>query len=108
MQLIDPNQSPTAHALEIQQLLVELRDFSVSHLNRIFALANTSEMEQAILNRIGTQAGPALAAYQAMQGAVNLVAPGKVPAADPAVFVAQPDGTVLYVAPPEAPVPDAP
>lgn len=97
MQFIDTNQSATAKALEIQQGIDEVAGFVEARLRRIYELVNTPGLEQAILNRMGTQGVAALGAYVAFSQAMEMVRPGSVPAADLEVFVAQEDGRLLFV-----------
>lgn len=99
MRIIDLSQSNTAAALEIQQAIDEVGGFVAARLNHIYTLVNTEGRQQAILDRIGVNGADALQAYVAFQQAMQLIAPNSVPVADPAVFVAQEDGTVLFVAP---------
>lgn len=106
MKIIDQSQSNTAAALEIQQCIDEVSGFVSAKLQQIYNLVNTPGRQQAILDRIGMNGVPpaqSLQAYVAFHQAMELLAPGIVPPADPAVFVAQPDGAVLYVEPEEEP-----
>jgi hypothetical protein len=94
-------------ANEIQSLITELVGFNTATLRRIYELANTPGEQQAILNKFGAEGASALTAYATLQSAMELVAPGSVPPADPDVFVPQADGSVLYVAQPFVPPVDA-
>lgn len=105
MKIIDPNQSNTAAALEIQQAIDEVGGFVSSKLNRIYDLVNTDGRQQAILDRIGVNGAAALQAYVAFQQATQLIAPNSVPAADPAVFAVQEDGSIQYIEPEPAEIP---
>jgi len=92
--------SPSREAAnEIDLLIKELVGFNTANLRRIYDLVNTPGQQQAILDKFGEAGATALTAYAALQSAMELVAPGSVPAANAGVFVPQPDGTVLYVAP---------
>jgi hypothetical protein len=100
--------SPAREAAnEIQSLITEVVGFNAATLRRIHELVNTPGEQQAILDKFGAEGASALTAYVALQSAMELVAPGSVPPANPAVFAAQRDGTVLYVAPPFVPPVDA-
>lgn len=103
MKLIDPQQSVTAAALEIQQCIDEIVGLVGRRLPRIYQIVNTPGKQQAILDRIGQDLPTAssLQVYVAFQAAMELAAPGKVPAANLEVFVPQENGSVLYVAPEE-------
>jgi hypothetical protein len=100
--------SPAREAAnEIQSLITELVGFNAATLRRIHELANTPGQQQAILDKFGAEGASALTAYATLQSAMELVAPGSVPPANPEVFMPQPDGTVRYVAPPFVPPVDA-
>lgn len=98
MNLIEKTESQ-AKAEEVQRLITELAEFSTATLQRIHALVNSRGMEQEILDHFGSKGTEALTAYGAMREVMELVAPGKVPVADPAVFVPREDGSVLFVPP---------
>lgn len=99
MKIIDPSQSPTAAALEIQEAIDEISGFVSAKLNSVYRLVNTPGRQQAIMDRMGVHAANALHAYSEMQKALEIIAPNAVPVANPEVFVAQADGKVIYIAP---------
>lgn len=88
-------------AVEIQDLVSELIQFNGTILNRIYDLVNTRGNEQAILDEFGTSGVQALQAYASFQQAMDMVMPGRVPAAILTVFVPREDGSIEYIAPPE-------
>jgi hypothetical protein len=62
---------------------------------------------QAIINVFGQAAAQVLADYSALQSAVAAInSATTVPAPDPAMFAANPDGTVVYTAPPDPEIPE--
>jgi hypothetical protein len=76
-------------AAEIEGITAETIRFVQAQLARIYALANTPGEQAAIMQAFGANGTAALSA-------VGVPAP--IP--DLSVFQLQPDGTVLYVAPP--------
>jgi hypothetical protein len=95
------------NAYSIQQETKALAEYTHSALLRIHALANTPGQEQEILDCFGSNAATALAAYSAFANAMNLVKPDSIPLPNQEVFQIQQDGTVVYVAPPTVPLPQA-
>ena len=62
---------------------------------------------QAIFDAFGPAAAQVLADYSVLQSAVAAINPATtVQAPDPAMFAANPDGTVVYTAPPEPEIPE--
>lgn len=88
----------TAH--NIESITYEVYAFVQSRLLRIHELVNTPTQQGDILAAFGTNGVAALQAYVASREALLTVG-GEVPLPDPEVFVAQADGSVTYVAPPE-------
>lgn len=89
-------------AESIQQSAQELGNHIEVTLVRLYAVVNTKGKQQEILDALGTNAAKALADYAAMrQAIITIKGETKAPEPDPTVFVAKPDGTVTYVAPPE-------
>ena len=85
----------------------ELLNHVESILRNIHAAANTDGQQQAILDVFGTGATAALTKYATLYAAISALNPSTtVPAPDMTVFQPQPDGTVLYVAPPEPEQPE--
>lgn len=95
-------------AVKIQAAIDEVIAFNRAKLTEIYQLVNTPGQEQAVMDELGTNAAIGLQAYTAFQQDMELVAPGSVPAADPSVFLAQEDGTVVYAAPPTPEIPGLP
>jgi hypothetical protein len=84
---------------EIEQITSETIRFCESQINRIFSLANTEGQQSAIFAAFGTNGVAALQAYAAFQAALVAVG-GNAPLSSLEVFQPQPDGSVVYVAPP--------
>ena len=76
---------------------------------RAYTLVNSPDQQQAILDAMpdfGITPTQALTLYETMKVALASIGlAGNLPSADLTVFVPQPDGSVLYVAPP-APEPE--
>lgn len=87
-------------AREIEGITSETISFVSSQLNRIYQLANTQGEQAAIFEAFGTNGTAALQAYVVFQTALNAVG-SSAPTPDQSAFQPQPDGSVLYVAPPE-------
>ena len=87
-------------ASEIEQVTLETIRFCEAQINRIFRLANTEGEQAAIFAAFGTNGVAALQSYAAFQAALVAVG-GHAPLPSLEVFQPQPDGSVVYVAPPE-------
>lgn len=99
MDLIDKTPAQKI-ADEISTISSELIKHAVNELKRINVLANTPGEQQNIMNVFGTKATMAFMVYVAFFKAVSAaLQEHDVPAPSPDVFQAQPDGTILYVAP---------
>ena len=87
----------------------ELANHVESSLKAMYSVITQDSDPQGILDVFGPNAAKVLADYAAMQQAVSTINPATtVPAPDPAMFAANPDGSVTYTAPPEPEtVPDA-
>ena len=89
-------------AEEIDASQNELLNHVQAMLKNIHAKVNTDGEQQAILDAFGANGVKALTSYAAMFQAVSAINPATaIPAPDLTVFQPQPDGTVLFVAPPE-------
>lgn len=87
-------------AERIDAIQSELLRHVESQLAQIYSLVNTPDEQQAILDCFASPA-KAVMDYAAMQAAVAAINPAtSAPVPDQAVFQIQPDGSVLYVAPP--------
>jgi hypothetical protein len=87
----------------------ELLNHVESMLATIYAKVNTEGEQQAILDAFGLNGVAALTAYSAMFQAVAAINPATtVPVPDLNMFQPQPDGTVLFVAPIEPEIEEAP
>ena len=83
-------------AAEIELITGETAAYLEFQLKRLHAMAS----DQSVLDVFGTNAAGAIAAYSAFHAALNSVNPDhSAPAPDTTVFLPQPDGTVIYVAP---------
>jgi hypothetical protein len=103
--------TPHTTAATIAEIISSVPAFVVSQMSRAYALANTPDQQQAILDAMpdfGVTPAQALTLYVTMQTALASIGlAGNLPAADLSVFQPQPDGSILYVAPPEPePTPD--
>ena len=103
--------TPHKTAATIAEIISSVPNFVVSQMARAYQLANTPDQQQAILEAMpdfGVTPAQALTLYVTMQTALASIGlAGKLPAADLTIFQPQPDGSVLYVAPPEPePTPD--
>ena len=105
--------TPHTTAAAIADIISSVPNFVVSQMARAYALANTPDQQQAILDAMpdfGVTPTQALTLYATMQTALASIGlAGNLPAADLTIFQPQPDGSVLYVAPPEPkpePTPD--
>jgi len=85
----------------------ELANHVESTLKAMFGAITQDNDPQGILDVFGPNAAKVLADYAAMQQAVASINPEtSVRAPDPAMFAANPDGTVVYTAPPEPEIPE--
>ena len=85
----------------------ELANHVESTLKAMFGAITQDSDPQVILDVFGPNAAKVLADYAAMQQAVASINPDtSVLAPDPAMFAANPDGTVVYTAPPEPEIPE--
>ena len=88
-------------AEEIDASQQELLNHVEAMLSTIYAKVNTASEQQSILDAFGANAASAISAYVAMFQAVAAINPAtSVPVPDLAIVQPQPDGSVLYVAPP--------
>lgn len=80
----------------------ELASHVEATLKAMYGAITQDSDPQSILDVYGPQASKVLADYAAMQQAVVSINPDtSVLAPDPAMFAANPDGSVVYTAPPE-------
>jgi len=105
--------TPHTTAATIAEIISSVPAFVVSQMSRAYSLANTPDQQQAILDAMpdfGVTPTQALTLYATMQTALASIGlAGNLPAADLSIFQPQPDGSILYVAPPEPepePTPD--
>ena len=96
--------TPHTTAATIAEIISSVPAFVVSQMARAYELANTPDQQQAILDAMpdfGVTPTQALTLYATMQTALASIGlAGNLPAADLTIFQPQPDGSVLYVAPP--------
>ena len=96
-------------AEQIDSTQGELQNHVESVLRNIYSAANTHGEQQAIMDAFGTGATAALTKYATLHAAIAALNPAtSVPVPDLTVFQPQPDGTVLFVAPPEPEIEEAP
>jgi len=89
-------------ANEIDAINTEAISFLKSMMFNAYAKANTEGEQQAIMDVFGTNAVNALTVYSTFYAALSALGQAEgLPAADLSIFQPQPDGSVLYVAPPE-------
>jgi hypothetical protein len=95
-------------ANEIDAINTEAISFIKAMMSNAFAKANTAGEQQAIMDVFGTNAVNALTVYTTFHSAITALGQADgLDAPDLVVFQPQPDGSVLYVAPPEPdPTPD--
>jgi len=103
--------TPHTTAATIAEIISSVPAFVFSQMARAYQLANTPDQQQAILDAMpdfGVTPVQALTLYATMQTALGSIGlAGNLPVADLTIFQPQPDGSVLYVAPPEPePTPD--
>jgi hypothetical protein len=96
----------TLNAAEIDGINRSLTAFIRNQLERSYALVMTDP--QAVLDALGTNAVAALTRYATLYSALSTLGEANgVIAPNFDIFQPQPDGSVLYVAPPEPePTPD--
>lgn len=88
-------------AEQIDSTQSELLNHVESVLRNIHAAANTDGEQQAILDVFGTGATAVITKYAMLYAVISALNPAtSVPVPDLTVFQPQPDGTVLFVAPP--------
>ena len=93
-------------ANEIDSINIEAISFIRSMMSNAYAKANTAGEQQAIMDVFGSNAVNALAVYSTFYAALSTLGQADgLPAADLTIFQPQPDGSVLFIAPPE-PEPD--
>jgi len=101
--------TPHKTAATIAEIIASVPAFVVSQMARAYALVNTPDHQQAILDAMpdfGVTPAQALTLYATMHNAFSSIGlAGNLPEADLTIFVPQKDGSVLYVAPP-APAPE--
>lgn len=89
-------------ANEIDSINTEAISFIKAMMSNAFAKANTAGEQQAIMDVFGTNAVNALTVYSAFYSALATVGQANgLSTPDLTVFQPQPDGTVIFVAPPE-------
>jgi hypothetical protein len=103
--------TPHKTAATIAEIIASVPAFVVSQMARAYALVNTPDQQQTILDAMpdfGITPTQALTLYATMKGALSSIGlAANLPEADLTIFVPQPDGSVLYVAPPTpAPEPE--
>ena len=98
--------TPHTTAATIAEIISSVPNFVISQMNRAYELANTPDQQQAIFDAMpdfGVTPVQALTLYATMQTALASIGlAGKLHAADLTIFQPQPDGSILYVAPPES------
>lgn len=96
-------------AAELNSIERQTIGFLKSMASRSFALINTPGHQQAVLDFMGDKAIRAVTVYSAVYGALDQVGEADgLDAPDLNVFQPQPDGTVIFVAPPVIEEPPAP
>jgi hypothetical protein len=97
--------TPHKTAATIAEIIASVPNFVVSQMSRAYSLANTPDQQQAIFDAMpdfGVTPTQALTLYMTMQTALSSIGlAGNLSAADLTIFQPQPDGSILYVAPPE-------
>jgi hypothetical protein len=97
-------QKSTAEKLanEIDSINTEAISFLKSMMSNAYAKANTKGEQQAIMDVFSTNAVNALTVYSTFHAALSALGQADgLDAPDLTVFTPQPDGKVIYVAPPE-------
>jgi len=95
-------------ANEIDSINTEAISFLKSMMSNAFAKANTAGEQQAIMDVFSTNAVNALTVYATFYSAISALGQADgLAAPDFNIFQPQPDGTVIFIAPPEPePVPE--
>jgi hypothetical protein len=89
-------------ANEIDAINTEAISFIKAMMSNAFAKANTADEQQAIMDVFGTNAVNALTVYATFYSAISTLGQADgLAAPDFTLFQPQPDGTVIFVAPPE-------
>jgi len=89
-------------ANEIDAINTEAISFIKSMMSNAFAKANTAGEQQAIMDVFGTNADNALTVYATFYSAISALGQADgLALPDFIMFQPQPDGTVIFVAPPE-------
>jgi hypothetical protein len=95
-------------AADIEQITADTISFVEARLNQLHSLSSDPD----VLAVFGTNAVSALTMYSAFLQALSAVKPDhSAPTFDPEIFQPQPDGSVVYAAPPTQttpPIPDEP
>ena len=93
---------PTQIAARIEKINEQTISFLRSQAKNAYSLVTTEGEEQAILDVLGTQASEAVTIYGTFYNALESLGEADgLTAPNPEVFVANADGSVTYVAPPE-------
>ena len=94
-------------ANEIDSINTEAISFIKSMMSNAFAKANTAGEQQAIMDVFGTNAVNALTVYSTFHAALSSLGQADgLAAPDLTVFTPQPDGKVIFVAPPAPEIED--
>lgn len=85
----------------IDQVKNQVAGLNIAFANEIYGLITTGDI-QANLDAMGNRAAEHLGYYAAMHGFLSALGQAdRITAPDPAVYVANPDGTVIFTAPSE-------
>lgn len=91
---------PTQIAARIEKINEQTISFLRSQAKNAYSLVTTEGEEQAILDVLGTNASEAVTVYGTLYNALESLGEADgLTAPDPAVFVANEDGSITYVAP---------
>jgi hypothetical protein len=97
--------TPHTNAAVITEIISSVPPFLVAQMGRAYEIVNTPGQQQDILDAMpdfGVTPAQALTLYVTIHNALTSIGlAGKLPTPDLTAFVPQPDGSVLYVAPPE-------
>jgi|11BtaG_2_1085332.scaffolds.fasta_scaffold05468_4 peroxiredoxin len=92
----------TQIAARIEKINEQTISFLRSQAKNAYSLVTTEGEEQAILDVLGTNASEAVTVYGTLYNVLESLGEADgLTAPDPAVFVANEDGSITYVAPPE-------
>ena len=92
----------TQIAARIEKINEQTISFLRSQAKNAYSLVTTEGEEQAILDVLGTQAVEAITVYNTLYNALDSLGQADgLTSPNPAVFVANDDGSITYVAPPE-------